>query len=250
MHRFFVAPECIQGSELTLRGGQSHQISSVLHLQPGEIIAALDGRGNEYRVELTRIARQEVKGHLVERVNRPTEPRTHLVLYQSLLKADRFEWVLQKGTEIGVAEFTPVSTTRAVATSVSRAKQARWERIITEAAEQSGRGKIPPLNPVQTYEKALEQAHAQGSLGLIPWEQERGADLSEVLAEEDRGGPIAVFVGPEGGFAAAEIDAARAHGIRPVTLGPRTLRAETAGLVAASLILYERGDLDAEKKHG
>lgn len=250
MHRFFVAPDCIQKGELRLGGGQAHQITDVLHLKPGEIIAALDGRGNEYRVELTRVAHHEVEGRVLDAVNSSSEPRTHLVLYQSLLKADKFEWVLQKGTEIGVAEFRPISTSRAIAASVSSGKLERWQRIIAEAAEQSGRCKIPPLHPLQTYEAALEQAQALGGLGVIPWEQEGDVSLRRLISAYDRGGPISVFVGPEGGFAAAEIDAATAHGIHSVTLGPRILRAETAGLVAASLILYERGDMDAENQHG
>lgn len=250
MHRFFVAPECFQEGELIVRDGPSHQIRDVLHLRPGEIISAMNGKGDEYRVELTQVRGKEVRGLVRDRVDSASEPRTHLVLYQALLKSDRFEWVLQKGTEIGVSQFTPIITSRAVAASIGDAKRARWERIIIEAAEQSGRRKIPALHPVRTYEEALKAAQAGGGLGVIPWEEELVGDIRSLLSSIDASAPVSLFIGPEGGFAGSEIDAARGHGVHPVSLGPRILRADTAGLVAASVILFECGEMDAERKYG
>jgi 16S rRNA (uracil1498-N3)-methyltransferase len=245
LHRFFVPAESFRHGELILHGGQAHQIHDVLHLRAGEVIAALDNSGAEYHVELTRVERKAVHGHIVEKVAVSREPRTHLVLYQSLLKGEKFEWVLQKGTEIGISEFVPIITSRAVSDSVSRPKGARWERILVEAAEQSGRGKIPLLHPVQRLDDALKQAAARGGLALIPWEQEHGADLRSMLSAAGTDSPISLFIGPEGGFEGDEIDGARAQGVRSITLGSRILRAETASLVAASAILFARGELDA-----
>jgi 16S rRNA (uracil1498-N3)-methyltransferase len=244
MHRFFVSVGCFQQGDLVLSGDQAHQIHDVLRLVRGEVIAALDNSGAEFRVELTRVSRGEVRGRVLERLNPASEPLTRLTLYQSILKADKFEWVLQKGTEIGVAEFVPMITSRVVASSISGAKHRRWERIVVEASEQAGRGKIPAIRPVQRFEDALGEAGERGGLAVIPWEGERSASLRSLLESSNRDSAISVFIGPEGGLATAEIAAARARNVHAVGLGPRILRAETAGLVTASAILFARGELE------
>jgi 16S rRNA (uracil1498-N3)-methyltransferase len=248
MHRFFVSAGCLQEGELALSADQARQIHDVLRLRRGEVIAALDNSGDEFRVELTHVAHGAVRGRVLERIRSSGEPQTHLVLYQGMLKADKFEWVLQKGTEIGVAEFVPMITSRVIVDSVRPTRHKRWERIAVEAAEQAGRGKIPSLRPVQRFEDALREAGTRGGLRLIPWEEERAADLRTLLNTAGKASPVSIFIGPEGGFAAAEIDAARACDVRSVSLGPRILRAETAGLVAASAILYARGDLEKRRQ--
>ncbi len=242
MHRFFVSPTALNNGELVLQDGQARQIREVLRLRAGEQVAALDNSGSEYHIELTEVGRERVRGRVVETITESREPRTHLILYQCLLKADKFEWVLQKCTELGVAEFVPVISARVVADSVSRTKQARWERILVEAAEQSARSKIPILHPVKNWQDALAEAQTRGGLALAPWEEERANDLHKALHP---GEPVHLFIGPEGGFAAAEIEQARTYGVQPITLGPRILRAETAGLVAISAIFLARGELDA-----
>ncbi len=245
MHRFFVPPDAIREDQVILPDSAARQAREVLRLAPGALIAILDNSGAEYRVELTTVGREGVAGRLVERLDRSNEPSTHLVLYQSLLKADKFEWVLQKCTELGVARFVPVVSARTIASDVSRTKRARWERILIEAAEQSGRTRIPELDPVTPLIEALEQAYKRGGWALIPWEEERQIGLREVLKRE---GPIHLFIGPEGGFTAEEIEAARGLGVISITLGPRILRAETAGLVAATAIFYDRGELGGHSK--
>ena len=242
MHRFFISPDALREGELRLRDGPARQIREVLRLRVGERIAVLDNSGAEYQVELTEVGREQVCGHVVERSGESREARTHLILYQCLLKADKFEWVLQKCTELGVAEFVPVISARVVATSVGRAKQTRWERITVEAAEQSSRSKIPMLQPVREWDEALADAQARGGVALIPWEQERTKDLRGALQP---GEPVHLFIGPEGGLTATEVEQAVARGVQPITLGPRILRAETAGLVAASAIFFARGEWDA-----
>ncbi len=242
MHRFFVPPQAFEGGELAFPEQQAHQIHSVLRLRPGETIVALDNSGREYQVELIRVAREGVRGRVVQVDDSTREPHTELVLYQSLLKADKFEWVLQKGTELGIAAFVPLVTTRVIAAEVGRTKRVRWERILVEAAEQSGRSKIPFLADPQELEEAVcAQAPAEATR-LIPWEEERNVDLRTALRPT---GPVHLFIGPEGGLTAEEIEMARAQGVQPITLGRRILRAETAGLVAASAIFYARGEMDA-----
>lgn len=127
---------------------------------------------------------------------------------------------------------------------VSKTKTERWWRILMEAAEQSGRGRLPTLRPAVLFPTACQEA-AKSGLTLIPWEQEHETSLRSVLHAADRPPfSINLLVGPEGGFTEAELEQARRYGAVPITLGPRILRAETAGLVAASAILYALGDLE------
>jgi 16S rRNA (uracil1498-N3)-methyltransferase len=168
-----------------------------------------------------------------------------------VLRSNRFEFVLQKGTELGVVEFVPVIADRCVMSDleVVEKKRRRWEMIIQEASEQSRRGRKPALRSTALFPQVCEQVRHSGGLSLILWEEEGKTSLRDVLrgvslAEgDDRPFAVNFLVGPEGGFTAGEIEVARRYGLAPVSLGPRILRSETAGTVAAAIILYELGDL-------
>ena len=245
MHRFFVSPQAIKDSRVVLRGTLVHQIRDVLRMRPGDDIVLLDNSGWAHRAELVTIDRDVVRGRVIEKWKLETEPQTRITLYQGLLKGQKFEWVLQKGTEIGVVAFVPVLAARCMigtVDDVSDARVERWERIIVEAAEQAGRAALPQLANAMLFANACEQAGRAG-LALIPWEGERSRGLREALQNVPKSKAIGLFIGPEGGFADEEIAIAQDRGVVPVSLGPRILRAETAGLAAASAILYELGDL-------
>jgi 16S rRNA (uracil1498-N3)-methyltransferase len=245
MHRFFVSPQAIRDDRVILHGSLVHQIRDVLRMHPGDNIVLLDNSGWAYRAELVTIDRDAVRGHVIERWRLETEPASRITLYQGLLKGQKFEWVLQKGTEIGIAAFVPVLAARCIigtVNDVSDARVERWERIIVEAAEQAGRAALPHLSNVMLFANACEQAGRAG-LALVPWEGERSRGLREALQNVPKSREISLFIGPEGGFADEEVAAAQDHGVMPVSLGPRILRAETAGLAAASAILFELGDL-------
>ncbi len=224
----------------------------MLRLRPGERILLLDNSGWSYETELTAVDKEMVTGRVVRKSLASGEPRTKVTLYQATLKASKFEWVLQKGTELGLVEFVPVISQRCTMSSldtVGAEKLVRWNRIIAEAAEQSRRGRLPALRPVSLFPQACEMAR-RGGLSVVPWEEEQTVSLRQLLRPQEEEGSTAtrpfsvnIFVGPEGGLAPEEIEQARRFGITPVTLGPRILRAETAGLVAATAILYELGDL-------
>ncbi|MCB9009189.1 MAG: 16S rRNA (uracil(1498)-N(3))-methyltransferase [Ardenticatenaceae bacterium] len=239
MHRFFVDPNYFSGERITLPPAIAHQIRNVLRLRVGSAILVLDNSGAEYEVLLRQVDRQQVIGEAVAKRPSPNEPTVQLTLYQALMKRDKFEWVLQKGTEIGVTQFVPLVTQRSLVQDVDikEGKQLRWQKIITEAAEQSRRGRIPELHPPQTLAQVLENHPARP--GLIAWEEASGLSLREALVGAERPSHISLFIGPEGGFAAEEVAAAQAAGIRPITLGKRILRAETAALVASALVLHE-----------
>ncbi|GIV95361.1 MAG: ribosomal RNA small subunit methyltransferase E [Herpetosiphonaceae bacterium] len=239
-YRFFVPPESFHGAEVAVDDRDlAHQLKAVLRLQPGAEITLLDGRGQRYHVELTALDRNQIRGRILERGPAGGEPHTRLTIYAALIKAERFEWLLQKGTELGVTRFVPLVSERSLPGTIGEAKQARWQRILREAAEQSLRGRVPELCAPMPFAAAC---NAVGEQGFLLWEAEGGTPL-RVALRQITASSLAILSGPEGGFTNAEAELARQHGVRAITLGPRILRAETAPLVAAVAILYERDDL-------
>ena len=249
MHRFFVQPTAFAGQDAHLTGPIVHQMLRVLRLNPGDRVILLDDSGWSYESELVSLDPDLVLGRIVRKTLVLSEPRAKITLFQGVLKANRLEFVLQKGTELGIVSFVPIITQRCVMSNldaVGPQKTQRWKRIIREAAEQSGRGRLPRLRSVELFAQAYEQAR-KADLSIIPWERERMTNLRDLFGPSpgsQKPFSINVFVGPEGGFTTDEIELAQSHGIKPITLGPRTLRAETAGLVASTAILYALGDLE------
>jgi len=246
MTRFFVLKSQIEDKFVYLNGADQHHLCKVLRKKIGDEIGILDGQGSEYRARISRIESELVVAELLETIIRPAEPRVKLKLVQSLPKAEKFELVLQKNTELGVSCFQPILSERSNLKLDLKAlakKSERWQKIIKEAAEQSGRQIIPELLPVLNWEKLLTLP--QTGLVLIPWEGERECSLRQVLeAQTELPEQVTVLIGPEGGFSLAEIDQAKVYGAIPVTLGPRILRTETAGLVVASCIFYHFFDFN------
>lgn len=249
MQRFFVSPDRIHAGQVAFSPDQSRQIATVLRLGPGDQVAVLDNGGWLYDVELSEVSATSTKGVVRSRRLAPNEPRTKLTLYPALLKSDKLELVLQKCTEIGASGFVPIITDRCnVGSIVSENRRQRWERIIVEAAEQCERGRLPHLLPATLFPQACEQVRGRG-LSFIAWERGdrhslRAELASRVAAPGSRPFGVNLFVGPEGGFTEAEVDLAESYGIIPVGLGPRILRAETASIVGATLVLAFGGDLE------
>ena len=245
MHRFFVEPELLKGAEtVALPDKLAHQVRDVLHLAVGEQLVLLDNSGDEVLAEVVKSNRTGVEVRLLERrVGRPESP-VRVVLCQGLLKSARFEWILEKGTELGVFTFAPILCRRSMSglEEAGPAKIQRWQRIIQEAAEQCGRSRMPALAPIRPLMHALND-FPPGALALIPWEEEHGQSLREALASvsTNRVQPLTVvlFIGPEGGLMIEEVKLAQRHGVQPVSLGPRILRAETAALAAVSNVMYQ-----------
>lgn len=226
----------------------AHQIKTVLRLQAGDEIIVLDNSGQEWRVRLITVGRPALQGEIVGQQPARGEPALQITLYQGTLKGQKFEWVLQKGTELGISRFTPVVCRRSVVNKSSQVmeKYPRWEQIIQEAAEQSRRGRLPELTPPLVLAEAVRQvgeSTSPGSVALMPWEEASGSSLKTILTQANPR-QIAVFIGPEGGFAPEEAALAQAAGVRLVKLGPRILRAETAGLAVCAALLYELGQWD------
>lgn len=244
MNRFFVDPAVLVDGPILLDGGMAHQMARVLRLRPGDRVVLLDGSGQEVVAELRQVRPHGVVACPVERRPGRPEPACAVTVYQGVLRPARFEWLLEKGTELGVVAFVPLLTERSVVRPEDGGKADRWRRIVREAAEQCGRAVLPEVRPPARLTDAIGGA---GGLRLLCWEASEGPGLRmtlrEAVAAGARPAAVSLFMGPEGGFTEAEVEAAREAGAHVVSLGRRILRSETAGLAAAAAVLYELGEL-------
>lgn len=245
-NRFFVEPSGFEGELVRLSREQAHQVHQVLRLGSGDTIVVLDDRGMEYDVTLTTVGSKEAMGRVIDSRPAAGEPKVQLTLFQSLLIREKFEWVLQKGTEVGVAQFVPVLTGRGLVRTkqIEDNKLDRWSRILTEAAEQAHRGRIPRLEPIVPFADVFSRFVGFDRL-LIAAPAPDTTSLRDALQDLSRTEEvsIALLIGPEGGFTEEEVALARAKGAVAVGLGPRILRTETAAVVACALVLYEMGEM-------
>jgi 16S rRNA (uracil1498-N3)-methyltransferase len=239
MHRFFVPPGLLKTYPVLFPAEIAHQVSAVLHLKQGQDVILLDNSGCEFQVELMEVGNKVVLGRIVDSRPSTAEPATQVVLYLTLTQREKFEWALQKCTEVGAAGFVPVITRRSLVQSMTEARNKfeRWGKILQEAAEQSGRGVIPILHDPLRFGQALAHARQNADVVIIPWEEEKTKPLRSTLAEAGNLTKVAVFIGPEGGYSEEEITLACQAGAIPVTLGKRILRMETAAVVSAAIIL-------------
>lgn len=248
MARFFVHEEAIQDNIVFVTGPDVKHIARVLRLEPGDIleICTLDGQAREFRAIIREITNKDVTCVITGEKTGMTEPPVQVTLYQGLPKGEKMEFVIQKSVELGVKRVVPVLCERTVVKLDEKKaadRQKRWQRVAEEAAKQSRRTVIPTVTMPVTFRQAVEQVNSE-MLAIMPWEEEQIKGIRPVLtwkAEANRN--VAVFIGPEGGFSREEADLARARGVVPVSLGPRIMRTETAGIVAVAIILYELGDL-------
>ena len=246
MRRFFVEEKDIKEDQVTIKGDEARHIVQVLRLKEKDKIKVFTGKGKEYSIEIKEAGKKEVIGKILKESRLNTEPAVEITLIQGIPKSNKMDFIVQKVTELGVKRIIPVITQRTIVKlneEKARARRNRWQRIALEAAKQSGRAIIPEVDEVTTFVQALNNI-SEENLNLIPWEEEETTSLKKVLKPiTDHRVPITVFIGPEGGFTSGEVEAAKKRGALSVSLGPRLLRTETAGLAALVMILYELGDL-------
>lgn len=238
-HRFFIPADWMTATHVTLQGDIARQIRTVLRMQPDDEIVVLDNSGLSWRVRLTDFDKLSISGEIIGQQLVESEPQTHVTLYQGTLKGQKFEWVLQKCTELGVSRFVPLICARSVVNNKKALakKHSRWEKVIQEAAEQSGRGKLPVLETAMTFAEAWQQIEPN-TLVIMPWEAAKALTLKAVF-EACPATSVALFIGPEGGFTPDESNQAQAMGANLVTLGPRILRAETASVAACAITFHQ-----------
>lgn len=250
MPKFFIDPSALSvgdggQQQVTIEGADAHHLARVLRAKPGDRITVTDGQGNLYAVELTTVTPETVRGAVRQAGPDHTEPAVKITLFQSILKGEKMDWVLQKGTEIGITAFVPFLSARTIARPAPHQfvkKQERWQKIVAAAAKQSGRGLIPTVHPVTVWpEIPLKLA---GQFTLVAWEGETTCSLRQALSVRPGLAAAQVVIGPEGGFTPDEVAALVHHGAVAVSLGPRILRAETAGPLTAGLLLYHYGALE------
>lgn len=235
--RFFIMqyiPE--DASRMTLHDASvAYQVKKVLRKKAGSEIMLLDGSGFEYLCIISALSPAAIELEVVEKKKNANEPQRRIILYQSIIKKDKMEWVFEKCTEIGVSEFIPVLAEHSVKLRINGE---RSRKIIREAAEQSRRGKIPVLTDTLPFSEAASRAASDKKALNIAAHNDGGfPHIKDVLASDDAlTRPISLFIGPEGGFSEAELASARAHDFVFVSLGKTTLRSETAA-IAASLFI-------------
>ena len=250
MRRFFVEEKDIKENQVTIKGDEARHIAQVLRLKERDKIKVFTGKGKEYLTEIIQASKKEVIGRILKESRLDTEPPIEITLVQGLPKSDKMDLIVQKTTELGVKRIIPVITQRTIIRldkEKAKVRRIRWQRIALEAAKQSGKAIIPEVREVISFIQALDNLNRE-SLNLIPWEEETSTSLKEVLKHHISHIPhprsqITVFIGPEGGFTSGEVEAAKKRGALSVSLGPRLLRTETAGLVTLAMILYELGDM-------
>lgn len=238
MKRLYVSPAQLAQTDVVLEPKQLHYLRDVLRLAPDEELEIFDGRGNGHRARLRgdRLA-------LGERL--PSASRAvDVVLAQALAKGEKMDLVVQKATELGASRIAPVITERTVVRVEGErgaAKAERWRRIAQEAARQCGRSDVPRVDEPMEWAALLKAAAGQPDRrGLLLDPEERALRLGDAA----RGaGKLLLAVGPEGGFSAAERDAALRAGMVAAGMGPRVLRTETAGLAALAVVLHVHGEL-------
>jgi 16S rRNA (uracil1498-N3)-methyltransferase len=244
VQRFFVEKENITDGKIVISGEDAKHLKQVLRAKIGDEIEICDGKGLIYACRISAVT-PRVECIIGDIREAQDEPSVEITLYQGLPKADKFELIVQKGTELGINRFVPLITTNTVVKwkeEKSAARISRWQRIAYEAAKQSKREVIPKVCEPVGYGDMLFH-FKNHDLVLFLWEGERVRSLQSVLRTKGALKKVAIVIGPEGGFTSQEVEEAVEAGGQTVTLGPRILRTETAGLIVAGIILYETGNL-------
>lgn len=239
MNRFFLEPGQIQGDCARMTGTDVKHMGKVLRLSPGDTVILCDGAGMDYLARLETLDKEEARLSILDRTPSHTEPRCKVTLYQGLPKAGKMELLLQKCVELGLYALCPVQAARSVvrlSPEEFEKKRPRYQRVAYEAAKQARRGIIPEVYPLATFATADFSRH---DLLLLAYEEEHGVSLKSILRSQETAQDIGLIIGPEGGFAEEEAALLIKKGAKSLSLGPRILRTETAGMAALAMILYE-----------
>ncbi|MBI3391606.1 MAG: 16S rRNA (uracil(1498)-N(3))-methyltransferase [Nitrospirae bacterium] len=239
--RLFVFPERIRDGEAVLDSGQSHYITNVLRGRPGDTVLVFDGSGREWEGTL-QLREKSLLVRLAEARRPDVESPVSITLAAAIPRGEKMEWIVQKAAELGVTRIVPVLSSRSEARLPAERQSRRlkrWEAVAQEAAEQSGRVRVPEIVPPMSVEELIRSGEfAVSRLWLDPRGEEAWRDLGAA-----RGSTFLLAVGPEGGWTDSELALARGSGFRIVRAGPRTLRVETAAVVFLALLQSRFGDL-------
>ena len=244
LHRFFVQEQLRNKKEVLIReDGLIHQLKDVFRLRSGDRLTLLDNSGFEYLAEITELAKNGAEMKILESNIAENVPEREVWMFAALVKKDNFEWIVEKGTEIGISHFVPVLSERSEKKNLN---QERIRKIIKEASEQSGRGIMPELHGMLKFDEifGFSQKNNVKIIAFNP-EGEKFSAVETVRHQKALNSslkvpsePIGILIGPEGGWSDREIEAFKAHGVPLYSLGKQILRAETAAIVISSVYLF------------
>lgn len=238
MPKFFVTKQQIT-QQIEILGEDAKHIKTVLRKKEEEELIVCDGEGIDYICNINHFEENKIIVDIVEKQICEAEPPIKIILFQGLPKADKMELIIQKCVELGIDAIVPVETERSIVKLNKKEykKIERWQKIAEAAAKQSGRGKIPQIGNVLSFEQALQYSKKLDK-SIIPYEKEQKTNLKEFIKNFE-GKSIGIFIGAEGGFSEQEIVKAVEQNVLPVTLGKRILRTETAGMITTAILIYE-----------
>ncbi|HJB86865.1 MAG TPA: 16S rRNA (uracil(1498)-N(3))-methyltransferase [Candidatus Dorea faecigallinarum] len=241
MQRFFVTHDQVGEDKIRIQGSDVNHMKNVLRMRPGEEVMVSDGNNRQYRCRVEDYPDGEAVLAILEAGLVDTELPSRIYLFQGLPKQEKMELIVQKAVELGVCQVIPVQTRRCVVkldAKKAAKKVQRWQQIAESAAKQAGRGYIPAVSEVMTFQEALAFSEAL-DIRLIPYELADGMEGTRKILDGIRPGQsVGIFIGPEGGFEKEEVSRAVEAGAMPITLGKRILRTETAGIAVLSILMY------------
>ena len=227
MHRFFIEQEIPESGEIIVADKDLiHQWQKVFRLKTGDRVIIFDGTGSDYVLEFVSLDRNNPVLRIIEKKLNQNIPKKEIHLFQSVIKKDKFEWVLEKGTELGVSYFHPIISKRSEKKSINFE---RAHKIIKEASEQSGRGDLPHMEELANLEDALNNDFV--SIAFHP----TGNKFNKNDFEKEK--IMGIFIGPEGGWSEKELEIFKEKGVKIFSIGRQILRTETAAVAISSLLL-------------
>jgi len=251
--RFYAPPDKINRETVMLSREETHHLTRVLRLKPGDEAFVFDGCGREYRCNFLKVVEACARLAIVDELADVVESPLTLKLGQALAKGEKFDFIVQKATELGVTAIVPLITDRAdvkLAEVRSEKKAERWRRISLEALKQCGRRRLVEIEAPMAVGKLLDRPardiDPSTASAVIVFSEKGGVVIADALAALAAGSSLMALIGPEGGWSEDEISLFAARGVNSVTLGPRVLRTETAAIAAMTLIQHTLGDVSRE----
>ena len=233
MPHFYINPKDIKDNSFIVEDEQFHYLSTVRRFSVGNEINIFDGLGNSYKARIDVVGKKQIKGTILSSKTLIL-PNKKVSLYTAIPKGERFDWLIEKASEIGISRIVPTIYTRSVIKELSTNKIERYKKISISASSQSWRADIMPIETPKKFSEIVETLNQKNTLNILPYESEEKDTIYKIVENNK---DINIFIGPEGGFDNMEINLALKNNFKIVTLGKNILRVETAGIVASSVVL-------------
>lgn len=257
--RFYATPDTINGSTINLSHEETHHLTRVLRLKSGSEVFVFDGCGNEYRCSFLKVKENRARLDIVDALSDEVDSSIHITLAHGIARGEKFDFIVQKATELGASNIVPLVTDHAdvkLSDEKSEKRLERWRRISLEALKQCGRRRLVEISPPVTLKDFLNITQAQNSgiadsnpsRALLVFSERGGVSITAALSRSADKSSVTAMVGPEGGWSDEELMLLDERRAIAVTLGPRILRTETAAVVALTLIQHILGDLSSKNR--